>query len=272
MVSHNNKQAPPQGGELSSLFTQEQPYVGLISMMFYIPDCDERDMLAQIIMKYGGQVTEIHECYTIQLAPIYQELAPSHFFRGDVFRATWITDSIKAETKLDLDEYKVASLLPSTEKGKRLKRIELMKMQPYVMTEALKIMEIVTQNKLNRISCTSSQFWVKEQEARNSIPGRTSESCRECLKVKFKNGTDYNTFFTEIIQKGSFSHYFKQIPRPTNKGPVEISNRLAAFIQTAPPKLINPQGPMAYSEGQQMLQRNNAIDHLMAGGAAQGGN
>lgn len=156
-------------------------------------------------------MSEIHECYTTQLAPIYQELAPSHYFRGDVYRATWITDSIKAETKLDMDEYKVATHLPSKEKGKRLKRIELKNHLPYTFTEALKIMEIVNHNKLDRISCTSSSFWVKEQENNYSIPGRSSESCRECLKVKFKNGTDYNTFFTQNMKTIRFSHYFQLI-------------------------------------------------------------
>jgi len=51
-------------GDLSNLFTFELPYVGRISMMFYIPESDEKDILISIIQKHGGRYSETHECYT----------------------------------------------------------------------------------------------------------------------------------------------------------------------------------------------------------------
>jgi hypothetical protein len=32
--------------------------------VFYIPECDERSILASLIEKHGGLTTHIHECFT----------------------------------------------------------------------------------------------------------------------------------------------------------------------------------------------------------------
>ena len=39
-------------------------------IVFYIPTCDEKDMLKSLIEKHGGLTTEIHECFTYQLHPL----------------------------------------------------------------------------------------------------------------------------------------------------------------------------------------------------------
>ena len=36
----------------------------LSSIVFYIPACDEKDLLKSLIEKHGGLTTEIHECFT----------------------------------------------------------------------------------------------------------------------------------------------------------------------------------------------------------------
>lgn len=46
------------------LFIAELPYIGEVSMLFYVPDCDEKDMLVSIIEKYGGRYSGFHECCT----------------------------------------------------------------------------------------------------------------------------------------------------------------------------------------------------------------
>lgn len=87
------------------LFTFDLPYIGEVSMMFYIPDCEEKDMLVSVIEKYGGKYTKFHECFSYQINPVYNELQAKDFFVGDVYRATWLLDSIKAGELLDKDEY-----------------------------------------------------------------------------------------------------------------------------------------------------------------------
>jgi hypothetical protein len=40
------------------------------TLVFYIPSCDEKDLLKSLIEKHGGLTTEIHECFTYQLHPL----------------------------------------------------------------------------------------------------------------------------------------------------------------------------------------------------------
>lgn len=40
------------------------------NLVFYIPECEERSVLATLIEKHGGLTTHIHECFTYQLHPL----------------------------------------------------------------------------------------------------------------------------------------------------------------------------------------------------------
>ncbi len=59
--------------------------------MFYIPDTsdkkefDEKSKLRALIEKYGGMLSEFHECFTFQLEPISDPLTPKHYFYGDIY-------------------------------------------------------------------------------------------------------------------------------------------------------------------------------------------
>lgn len=208
-------------------------------MLFYIPDCEEKEILSSIIQKHGGRVTEIHECYTYQICPVYSEQpAASSYFLGDVFRATWLTDSIKQGQLLqdEMEDYLVANFTAS---DKSLKRISLMKTLPYTLSEALMVREISLNSKKNSISFTSANFWKEQQEKHHSVPGRTSDSLRNLLKVHFKNGHDYDSYFQQNIKSMRFSHFFQEIPKPNANFMRELTNQEALYIKTAPPKLIN---------------------------------
>ena len=70
--------------------------------MFYIPDShdrsdveEEKRRLKAVIEKYGGMLSDFHECFTHQLEPIADPLTPKHYFQGDVYQARWIIDSVK---------------------------------------------------------------------------------------------------------------------------------------------------------------------------------
>ena len=101
------------------------------------------------------------------------------------------------------------------------------------------------------------------------MPGRTSDSLRNLLKVHFKNGHDYDSYFQQNIKSMRFSHFFQEIPKPNAKLMRELTNQEALYIKTAPPKLINA----APSSGLQIRFNNsglsggqNSLDNMMAGG------
>jgi hypothetical protein len=74
---------------------------------FYIPDKskggedEDKRRLRTIIEKYGGALSEFHECFTYQLEPINDPLTPPNYFYGDVYQARWITDSVRQGTLLN---------------------------------------------------------------------------------------------------------------------------------------------------------------------------
>ena len=39
-------------------------------LVFYIPDSEEKPTLTNLIEKYGGLVSEMHECFTYQIHPL----------------------------------------------------------------------------------------------------------------------------------------------------------------------------------------------------------
>ena len=54
----------------TAIFTEEQPIIGKVPMVFYLPPSKERSDMKVIIERHGGVVSEIHECYTYQIAPL----------------------------------------------------------------------------------------------------------------------------------------------------------------------------------------------------------
>jgi hypothetical protein len=71
-------------------------------------------------------------------------MGQSDFFKGEVYKATWITDSIKANELLDKDDYYYKTF--SDLEGKKSKRFELAKGCSYTLTEAFKINELSLKN------------------------------------------------------------------------------------------------------------------------------
>ena len=80
-------------------------------IVFYIPDSsaknehDEKRKLKTLIEKYGGMLSEFHECFTYQIELITDTLTPKHFFHGEVYQARWITESIRDGRLLSKDDY-----------------------------------------------------------------------------------------------------------------------------------------------------------------------
>ena len=104
-------------------------------------------------------------------------ITQSDFFKGDVFKATWLTDSIKAGQLLDKDDYFLRAYADID--NKKNKRFTLSKTCNYTLTEAFKINEIA---KANKSRCQSAVFW-KEIEFKGFIPERSMDSLRNFFKT-----------------------------------------------------------------------------------------
>ena len=53
-----------------AIFVEEYPIIGKVPIVFYLPPSKEKMDLKQTIERYGGIVSEIHECFTYQIAPL----------------------------------------------------------------------------------------------------------------------------------------------------------------------------------------------------------
>lgn len=99
-----------------------------------------------------------------------------------MYKATWITDSIKQGQLLDKDDYFLRSYQDLS--NKKNKRFALARGCAYTLTEAFKVNEIAQANKAR---CQSANFW-KEVEFKGVIPERTMDSMRNFLKTALKFG------------------------------------------------------------------------------------
>ena len=88
------------------LFVESLPIIREVPMVFYIPKMHrEFSDLKIMIERYGGVVTDIHECFTYQIIPIGMQRDGSKFFAGDVFSAKWLIDSVREGKLLGNDCY-----------------------------------------------------------------------------------------------------------------------------------------------------------------------
>ena len=197
-----------------AIFTEEWPVLNTTPMIFYLPPSSERADLTAFIEKYGGRVSDMHECFTHQIAPLQQEIKKNNFFRGDVYRAHWLVDSVKAGRLLDKAEYLSHT---DTKSNKRL-AFTHDKMN-YTITEAIKIFEI---GMANTGSASGSTFW-QGVERKGVVPNRTADSMRNFWKVNKKSGLE--AFLHKAVQEEySYCHKFQKQPvskRPTGSNNVE---------------------------------------------------
>lgn len=74
-------------------------------MVFYLPQSNDRADMKTLIETHGGLVSEIHECFTYQVAPISEDVQKQQYFWGDVFQGHWIIESIKQGTLVEPDQF-----------------------------------------------------------------------------------------------------------------------------------------------------------------------
>lgn len=62
---------------------------------------EEKMKLRTLIEKYGGILSDFHECFTHQIELLTDAMTPKHFFQGEVYQAKWITESVREGELLD---------------------------------------------------------------------------------------------------------------------------------------------------------------------------
>lgn len=77
-----------------AIFLEDWPVIEQAPMVFYLPMSPEKADLTALIEKYGGRVSEMHECYTYQISPFQFKVKKNNFFNGDVYSAHWLIDSV----------------------------------------------------------------------------------------------------------------------------------------------------------------------------------
>ncbi|CDW88076.1 UNKNOWN [Stylonychia lemnae] len=243
------------------IFVTSQPYIGQVSMLFYVPECEEKEILASLIEKHGGRCSNIHDCSTYQIRPINCEVSHKEYFQGEIYSAIWLTESIKSG---QLEDETTHLFAVNSENELKIKRLELHKSQNYTITEAIKIYEIAS-SKENKHRSQSAAFW-KEVSEKGIIPGRTGESMRNFLKKSLKLGLE--AYLKGVIaDSAKYSHFFFEIPKPSNKSS-DITRQEREYLRMAPPKHYNRNGAIdskiakTYNKFMQQQQDFKVTDSL----------
>ena len=110
-----------------------------------------------MIEKYGGQVTDTHECFTYQIAPISVDLPKSNFFWGDVFSVQWIVDSVQRQQLQDQSNY-----LAFINNENNIKRLEFdCGKVKYTLREGIKINQLALKSSTRNLG---KNFWTEMEE------------------------------------------------------------------------------------------------------------
>ena len=149
------------------------------------------------------------------------------FFYGDRYRATWITDSVRAGYLLESRDYLIKRKEQIDESTKKkMKSFVLNPKTPYTLTECIKIDELNAN--------TGATYWQK-MEKEGHVPNRTCDSMRNLIKVTMKpNVESYYLSQQKVIR---FSHDLKCIPAAVTKIG-QMTNDERVFVERAPPKMI----------------------------------
>lgn len=123
-----------------------------------------------LIERHGGLVSDFHECFTYQIAPISEDVDKQLYFWGDVFQGHWIVESIKAERLVDQDPH---FAFHNKEKGSKRVAFPNTKIR-FTMTEAIKVFEIALANQRSEVSARGSAFWLEIQR-KCLLPNRAGE-------------------------------------------------------------------------------------------------
>lgn len=149
-------------------------------------------------------MSDIHECFTYQVAPVELDVPKRNFFHGDVYDGKWIIDSVNQRKLLDPTDYLLET---NSEEGS--KRMDFNRQQvQYTITEGIKIFELALANPSNS---RGAVFWL-QVEQKGIIPRRPGESMRNFWKIHTHQGLE--AYLARAVKdEHRYCHAFKRIPQ-----------------------------------------------------------
>lgn len=95
-----------------------------------------------------------HESFTYQLKPDNEKLGYLSFYKGNIYSARWISESVASKKLLKKEEYFLC--INIDEKSKKL---NIAKKKKYTIVEGIKFFEVIMSHKNSSIS--NPNFWSK---------------------------------------------------------------------------------------------------------------
>jgi hypothetical protein len=111
----------------------------IIFLAFYFPDSETSSDLKKLIEKNGGRTTDQHECFTFQLKPEKSKTDFSYFFKGAIYSAKWILESVDEGKLLKRDDYFICINI-----DERSKKLNLGRKKKYTIIEGVMLFELIT--------------------------------------------------------------------------------------------------------------------------------
>ena len=63
-----------------TIFVETLPILGQTPMSFYLPPSKEKNDMKLLIQKHGGVISDMHECFTYQIAPLKDSVEKNQYF------------------------------------------------------------------------------------------------------------------------------------------------------------------------------------------------
>lgn len=111
-----------------------------------------------------------HECLTYQLRPEGIKTGFNDFYKGKIYSARWITESIAQGKCLSAEAFFLC-----TNSEQIARKLNIGKKKKYTIIEGIKLYEFITNQK--HLSPSTNQFW-NRVVSQDILPERTADSMK----------------------------------------------------------------------------------------------
>lgn len=180
------------------------PVIGIIPMMFFLPDSKEAKPIKKLIEQHGGVVIEYYEVFTHQIKPSDGVSNFNQFYKGMIYSDVWLTDCIHAGKVLSRDNYE-----QSLNTSRDALKLPIGKKKRYSIAEGVQM--YLTMG-AHAVQLQRSDFWPNVEGSR-VLPERSADSMRHFYK-KYKDTALEGFIIKCLHDRVEFCLSLKKIPSP----------------------------------------------------------
>lgn len=185
----------------NNILAEEVPVLGLLSMLFYIPESvKDRDVMVSLIRENGGNTVKFHEWFTYQIGTP-DNTKEEDYYSGTVYSFQWIVDSVEKNEIQEKSKYILANYTNGIEFPFNKKKIQ------YTIREIIIIYNWISGRKSQASRKTWESlgndgvlYWRSRESLKNFWKNNRNNTLEDCINDMKKKGIRYCHNYADPIR------------------------------------------------------------------------